>query len=182
MVLTQAPPPVSVSAYPSITGMPAAPNQPATSVESAALPETRKRIRPPSRARIFDRTSRSASAYWARSARPGGVPSRRARHTRPPTENAQVNSVSLSPPSASTVWTTAECTFSKIRGGPAMKVGRMIVRLSTILSRRPSTAVGNPICSCTASSIFPNECASGSHRYCRSSLLTRPRPSAPAPM
>ena len=50
-----------------------------------------------------------------------------------------------------------------------MNVGRTTARLSTILSIRPSTAVAKPICSCAASSTLPNECDSGSHRYCRSS-------------
>ena len=37
------------------------------------------------------------------------------------------------------------------------------------MSRRPSTTLGNPTCSCTACSILPNACDSGTHRYCRSS-------------
>ena len=45
----------------------------ATSFDSAALPETMKRIRPPSRARIFDSTSRSASECCSRSNRPGAA-------------------------------------------------------------------------------------------------------------
>jgi hypothetical protein len=71
------------------------------------------------------------------------------------TPKAQVNTLALIPPSSRAVCTTFACIFSKIRGGPAMKVGRMIARFSAILSMRPSTAVGKPICSWTASSILP---------------------------
>ena len=75
----------------------------------------------------------------------------------------------FAPPSSSASATTRPYTFSKIRGTPAMNVGRTSPRLSTILSTRPSTAVAKPTWHWIASSIFPNECASGSHRYCTSS-------------
>src|SRR6478672_5129626 len=39
-------------------------------------------------------------------------------------------------------------------GVAAQRLGRTTARFSTILSMRPSTTVGNPICSWTASSIF----------------------------
>jgi hypothetical protein len=45
----------------------------------------------------------------------------------------------------------------------------------------PSTAVAKPICSCAASIILPNECDSGSQRYCRSSALRMPSASTAAP-
>ena len=52
-----------------------------------------------------------------------------------------------------------------------MKVGWTTARLSTILSTRPSMAVGKPICSGRVSSTLPKTWASGSQRYCRSSAL-----------
>ena len=76
-------------------------------------------------------------------------------------------------------------TFSKMRGTPAMNVGRTAPRFSTILSTRPSTAVAKPTWHWTASSTLPNECASGSHRYCTSSgagsrARRRQRPRTPS--
>jgi len=56
-----------------------------------------------------------------------------------------------------------------MRGTAPMKVGRTAARLSTILSTRPSIAVANPTISGSASITLPNECASGSHKWFRSS-------------
>ncbi len=77
--------------------------------------------------------------------------------------------------------TIRPCAFSKIRGAAPMNVGWTTARLSTILSTRPSIAVGKPICSWTASSTWPNECASGSQRNCRSSAPISRVPSIAAP-
>jgi hypothetical protein len=73
----------------------------------------------------------------------------------------------LRPPPA--ISATRCWTFSKTRGAPAMNVGRITARLSTSLGMRPSTAEANPTASWADSSTFPNECDSGSHRYCTSS-------------
>ncbi len=40
-------------------------------------------------------------------------------------------------------------------------------------SRSPLTAVEKPTVSCTVSSTLPNACDNGSHRYCRSSMVSR---------
>ena len=82
---------------------------------------------------------------------------------RRPTENAQSKIFAFTPDDA--VCITRARTFSKIRGAPAMKVGWMTARFSTILSIRPSTAVENPIRTWMAISALPNTWLSGSHRY-----------------
>ena len=67
---------------------------------------------------------------------------------------------------------TLECTFSKMRGAPAMKVGRTtaevlddLVEVAVDRGREADRASGPP------SSSLPKECDSGSHRYCRSSVV-----------
>jgi hypothetical protein len=55
-----------------------------------------------------------------------------------------------------------------------MNVGWITARLGTSSEIRPSTAVANRTCMPKASRTFPNECDSGSHRYCRSSMVTIP--------
>jgi hypothetical protein len=87
---------------------------------------------------------------------------------------AQSKILALAAPSLCAIVTMRPCAFSKIRGAAPIQVGRTTARFSTILSTRPSTAVGNPIASWVFSSTLPNECAMGSHRYCRSSRPTMP--------
>jgi hypothetical protein len=171
----------SVIPYPSTTSMPAAWNHSATSRDSGALPDTNSRIRPPKRSRSLLSTSLSAPACATVSARPGLRPCCTAAEYFRPVSNAFANSFALTPPSASTEATTRLCTFSKIRGAPAMNVGRTRARFSTILSMRPSTADAKPISSWAASSTLPNECDSGSHRYCRSPGSRMPSAATAAP-
>lgn len=61
-----------------------------------------------------------------------------------------------------------------MRGTAAMYVGCTTGRFSMILSTRPSTAVTCPTSICPEVSTLPKTCASGSQRYCTSSVLTRP--------
>ena len=60
---------------------------------------------------------------------------------------AHWNSFSLRPPSCAIIIVMRAWAFSKMRGAAPMKVGFTTARLSTILSTRPSMAVGKPICS-----------------------------------
>ena len=136
---------VSDSPYPSRISSPAAWNHSASFLSRAADPDTKNRIRPPKRSRIFDSTKRSAVANCAASNPLGSLPAWRSADTRAPTPNAQWKSRALTPPSDSIIVTIRACAFSKIRGAAAMKVGWTIAALSTILSIRPSTAVANPI-------------------------------------
>ena len=90
-------------------------------------------------------------------------------------------SLFLMPFSPANISAMRPCAFSKMRGGPAMKVGLMTAMFSTILSTRPSTAVGKPICSPVATSILPKTCESGSQRNWRSSSVKVPIASMTAP-
>ncbi len=80
----------------------------------------------------------------------------------------------LAPPSAWAPAVTLANTFSKMRGAPAMNVGRITARFSTSAVTSPSTALAKPIRIWTVSRTLPNECDSGSHRYCRSSSCSTP--------
>ena len=91
-----------------------------------------------------------------------------------PTANAWLKSFSLTPPSVCCIVTIRPWAFSKMRGAAPMKVGRTTARFSMIFSTRPSTAVAKPQASWVDSSTLPNECAIGSHRYCRSSSSRMP--------
>ena len=71
----------------------------------------------------------------------------------------------FSPPPPRAFVATALYTFSYTRGADAMTVGRTFPRFSTSLSTLPSTYVGRPTCMIPHSSVLPNECDSGSHRY-----------------
>ena len=62
-----------------------------------------------------------------------------------------------------------------------MNVGLMTERFSTIWSTLPSMAVAKPICACAASRTLPNECDSGSQRYCTSSTDRMSTASTAAP-
>ena len=135
----------------------------------AAEPEMKKRIRPPNRSRIFVPISRSAMAYWTPSSPVGFLPCSRSSLTSRPTPVAQVKSLAFGPPSSAIIVWMRPCAFSKMRGAAPMKVGLTTARFSTILSIRPSMAVGKPICRGSVRSTLPNTCASGSQRYCRSS-------------
>ena len=154
--------------------IPAAWNHSATSFDNAADPEMKKRTRPPKRARTLENTSRSATLYFAASSGDTLSPERLARDTCSPTPTAQSKILALAPPSACAIVTMRPYAFSKMRGAAPIQVGRTTARLSMILSTRPSTAVGKPIASWVVSSTLPNECAIGSHRYCRSSRRRMP--------
>jgi hypothetical protein len=62
-----------------------------------------------------------------------------------------------------------------------MKLGRMIARLSTMRSMRPSIAVLKPISYWAASSSFPKTWDSGSQRKCTWSGRITPSPATAAP-
>ena len=118
---------------------------------------------------------------WRAARRRAAAPARCSRLTSRPTPIAQVKIFSFGPPSSSAIVTTRPRTFSKMRGAAAMNVGETTARLSMILSTRPSTAAAEPVASCAASSTLPNECDSGSQRYCTSSSVSRPSESTATP-
>ena len=66
----------------------------------------------------------------------------------------------------------------KIRGTAQTNVGLVAARFSTILSTRPSTAVGNPMRSWAVPIIFPKTCASGSQKNWKTSGCDRKRDSS----
>ena len=68
-----------------------------------------------------------------------------------------------------------------MRGAAPMNVGFTTARLSTIFVTRPSMAAGNPTWSCVICSTLPNECAMGSQRYSRSSIVRMPLACTAAP-
>ena len=81
-----------------------------------------------------------------------------------PTSIAHRKTAAFAAPPSRAFCRTFAYTFSKIRGTAQTKVGRVAARFSTILSTRPSTAVGNPIRSCAVPIIFPKTWASGSQK------------------
>ncbi len=101
-------------------------------------------MRPPRRARSLLNTSRSAIAYCTESTLGRGLPSRRYGMAARPVANAQRAMEPLRPTEFSPV-STAERTFSKMRGAPHMNVGLTSPRFDTMRSSRPSTADAKPI-------------------------------------
>ena len=81
-------------------------NHSATSADSAAEPEMKKRTRPPKRSRTFENTSLSAMPCWIRRPVGTGLPERTRRERSRPTFSAQRKSLSLAPPSSSIMPTT----------------------------------------------------------------------------
>ena len=164
---------------------------PAASNHSRDLPRQRRaagdeeaRSVPPKRSRILLKTSLSASECLSPSqaARRLALAAPAPRTSRP-TSNAQWKIFALSPPSASVVGDDLGVDLLEdARRG--RHEGRLDHRRGSRRScpTRPSTAVAKPICSCAASSTLPKECASGSQRYCRSSLAGSGRaPRSPRP-
>ena len=148
---------------------------------SGALPEMKNRTLPPNRAWSFLCTSRCATACLNASSGPGRLPSCRSAATSPPTAIPHWKILNLRGPFSLAPETALLRTFSKMRGTPARKVGRICPRFSTSFSTRPSTAVQKPIRSCAASSTLPRECASGTQRYWRSSMDRMPSASMDSP-
>src|SRR5690625_3640416 len=161
--------------------MPAAENQADTSADKAADPLMKNRIRPPIRSLSLENTSLSPRLCWNFSTADGSDPACRCCEIFDPTPNAQSKIFSFTPPSSRMPVMTLDRTFSKIRGAPAMNVGLIVPKLSTIRSRLPSTAVAKPIRNWIASNALPNECDNGSHRYWTSSELRMPMVSTATP-
>ena len=99
----------------------------ATSRESGAEPEMKKRSRPPKRLRIFRKTSRSAASVAAPpAARRAPRPSRSLRERSRPTSRAQLEEGLLGAAGLErAACTTLAWTFSKMRGTAQTKVGRI---------------------------------------------------------
>jgi hypothetical protein len=92
---------VSVIPQPSSTSTPAASKKRRISGLIGAAPETARRILPPNRPRIFDRTFLSAKSYWRCSRNPGWRPLRSTSRIFAPVLIAQSKIFFLRPPSFS---------------------------------------------------------------------------------
>jgi hypothetical protein len=103
---------VSVRPYPSITGSPTAWKNSATLDDSGALPETTSRSRPPTPARIFENTRRSASAAFIAVRGPTGLPRSIARARARPALIDQRNTAAFAADPACPFSRMRDCIFS----------------------------------------------------------------------
>ena len=99
---------------------------------------------------------------------PPGCPARTAAEFAAPTRSAHAAILRLSPEPCPIAVFTPAWNFSKMRGTPAMNVGRIATRSSLIIAVPRENAVSQPIWIVHHSSSRPSTWASGRNRYCTS--------------